>query len=122
MGLSEYFYNDDLRDFEALNTTCESIYELGDVKVLIILKDGENLTDYLDIENPKDVIYISEDLSCRADLERYYYLGEIFERTYGDNSPLFIRYTQNPFKNIKAMVVQRVSSNVTSLNDMFLKT
>lgn len=119
MGLSEYFYNDDLRDFEALNTTCESIYELGDVKVLIILKDGENLTDYLDIENPKDVIYISEDLSCRADLERYYYLGEIFERTYGDNSPLFIRYTQNPFKNIKAMVVQRVSSNVTSLNDMF---
>ena len=35
MGLSEYFYNDDLRDFEALNTTCESIYELGDVKVLI---------------------------------------------------------------------------------------
>lgn len=117
--LSKYFYNDDLNEFEALNETCKSIYELGDVKVLIILKNGENLTDYLDIENPKDVIYISEDLSARTDLERYYYLGQVFERTYGDDSPVFIRYTQNPFKNIRAMVVQNVQASVTSLNDMF---
>jgi surface protein len=117
--LGEHFYNDDLEKFEALNTTCESIYELGDVKVLIILKDGENLTDYLEIENPEDVAYISEDLSERTDLERYYYLGQIFERVYGENSPLFVRYTDNPFKNIRAMVVQNVSNSVCSLNDMF---
>lgn len=117
--LNDYFYNDDLRQFEELNVTCKSIYELGDVKVLIILRDGTNLTDYLDIEDPGDVIYISEDLSSRINLERYYYLGEIFERVYGDNSPVFIRYTENPFKNIKAMVVHGLSPKVTSLNDMF---
>ena len=117
--LSRYFYNDDLNEFEELNTTCKSIYELGDVKVLIILNDGENLTDYLDIENPEVVIYISEDLSSKVNLERYYYLGEVFEKVYGDNSPVFVRYTQNPFKNVKAMVVRGVSGSVTSLKDMF---
>ncbi len=117
--LNKHFYNDDLKEFEQLNSTCESIYELGDVKVLIVLKDGTNLTDYLDIENPEDVMYLSEDLSGRVNLERYYYLGQVFERVYGNNSPVFIRYTDNSFKNIKAMVVQGVSNNVTSLNDMF---
>ena len=119
IDLNRYFYNDDLREFEDLNVTCKSIYELGDINVLIILKNGENLTDYLEIENPKDVAYISEDLSGKINLERQYYLGQVFKRSYGDNSPLFVRYTDNPFRNIRAMVVQGVSDKVTSLNDMF---
>lgn len=117
--LEKNFYNDDLKQFEELNETCKSIYELGDVKVLIILRDGTNLTDYLDIENPKEVIYVSEDLSERTNLERYYYLGQVFERVYREDLPVFVRYTENPFKNIRAMVVRNVSANVTSLNDMF---
>lgn len=117
--MSENFYNEDLNDFEELNTTCKSIYDLGEVKVLIILKDGTNLTDYLDIEDPEDVIYISEDLSGRMNLERYYYLGEVFERVYGDDSPVFARYAENPFRNIMAMVVRNVSNRVSSLDDMF---
>lgn len=117
--MEKHFYNDDLNKFEALNETCNSIYELGDAKVLIILKDGTNVSDYLDIEKPEEVIYISEDLSGRTNLERYYYLGQVFERVYREDLPVFVRYTENPFKNIRAMVVRNVSADVTSLNDMF---
>lgn len=117
--MSEYFYNDDLRRFENLNHTCPSIYDLGDFNVLIVLRDGTNLTDYLDIENPRDVLYISEDLSSRESLERYYYFGQVFERVYGGNSPVFVRHTENPLRNIRAMVVQGVSAKISSLNDMF---
>ena len=35
-----------LYDFEHLNTTTESIYELRDFNVLIILTDGTNLTNW----------------------------------------------------------------------------
>ena len=49
-----------LNDFEHLNTTTQSIYELGDFNVLIILTDGTNLTNWDDVENPEDIAYISE--------------------------------------------------------------
>lgn len=115
---STHFYNHDLTEFEKLNTTTESIYDLGDLNVLIILKNGENLTDYLDIENPLDVIYISEDLSRLDCAESYYYLGKLFERQYEDNGPVLARYTDNPLRNVRSIVCQGVG-NVDSLYGMF---
>ncbi|SDA49131.1 BspA family leucine-rich repeat surface protein [Methanobrevibacter millerae] len=69
--------DDDIRDkyfkeFEELNTTTSSIYDLGDLSVLIILKDGTNLTRWSDIEDKKDVLYVSEDLSDRMHVAHEY--------------------------------------------------
>lgn len=61
-----------LKEFERLNTTTDSIHDLGDYKVLIILKDKTNLTRWGDVENAKDIIYISEDLSNYKDLSGRY--------------------------------------------------
>ena len=57
-----------LREFELLNTVSESIYELNGLRVLIILKDGSNLTSWEDVENKEDIIYISEDLFGETNL------------------------------------------------------
>ena len=61
-----------LNDFEHLNTTTQSIYELGDFNVLIILKDGTNLTSWDYVENREDIEYISEDLFGQTLLEGKY--------------------------------------------------
>lgn len=47
-----------LREFEELNTTTCSIYGLEENNVLIILKDGTNLTNWDDVDN-KNEIFIS---------------------------------------------------------------
>ena len=52
----------ELREFEMLNTTTQSIYELNEFNVLIILKDGSNLTSWDFVDNMDDVIYVTEDL------------------------------------------------------------
>ena len=85
-----------LYDFEHLNTTTESIYELGDVNVLIILTNGTNLTSWSQVENRADIMYISEDL-----------FGETFlEGRYKD------------MVNLKAIVTFGVG-NIASTKDMF---
>ena len=85
-----------LNDFEHLNTTTESIYELGDVNVLIILADGTNLTSWNQVENREDILYISEDL-----------FGETFiEGRYRD------------LANLKAIVTMGVG-NIATTKDMF---
>ena len=61
-----------LYDFEHLNTTTESIYELGNFNLLIVLKDGKNLTNWKDVENREDIIFISEDLFGQTQLEARY--------------------------------------------------
>ena len=61
-----------LREFELLNTTTESIYELNGLKVLIILKDGSNLTSWRDVQNKDDIIYITEDLFGEENLKNRY--------------------------------------------------
>ena len=61
-----------LKEFEELNTTTDSIYDLGEHDVLIILKDGTNLTSWDDVENKKEIIYISEDLTGKANFLRKY--------------------------------------------------
>ena len=47
-----------LEEFEKLNTTTESIYELEDNDVLIILEDGTNLTEWNDVNDVNDIIYV----------------------------------------------------------------
>ena len=67
-------------EFEKLNTTTESIYELNGLDVLIILKDGTNLTSWNDVtwqyddkgKFNNDIIFISEDLSYEEDLTEKY--------------------------------------------------
>ena len=54
---------DYLKDFEEMNNTTESVFDLGESGLLIILKDGTNLTSWDDIDDFDDVLYISEDLS-----------------------------------------------------------
>lgn len=85
-----------LYDFEHLNTTTESIHELGDFNLLIILKDGKNLTSWADVENREDIIFISEDLFGQTSLEARY----------------------KDMKNLRAIVTFGVG-NVTSLKELF---
>ena len=88
-----------LKEFEELNKTCDSIYNLGDHKVLILLKDGTNLTSWNEVENREDIIYISEDLSGVTDLSfRYHGL-----------------------KSLKGIVAFGVGDNVKSMEYMFNK-
>jgi surface protein len=61
-----------LKDFIYLNKTTHGIFDLGDLEVLIILKDGTNLTRWEDAKNRSDILYVCEDLSGVTDLsERY---------------------------------------------------
>ena len=85
-----------LYDFEHLNTTTESIYELGDFNLLIVLKDGKNLTNWKDVENKEDIIFISEDLFGQTQLEARY----------------------KDLKNLRAIVTFGVG-NVKSMKEMF---
>ena len=105
---SELFYNNDLKDFENLNISTPSIYDLGDYEVLIVLKDGTNITDWEDVGSLSDIVYISEDLSGVCNLSNHYYKKGI--RIFSDS---------NPFKNLKAIVAQNLKSDVTSLDYMF---
>jgi hypothetical protein len=41
-----------LKEFERLNTTVRSIYNLEDNKVFIVLEDATNLTDWEDVNFP----------------------------------------------------------------------
>ena len=61
-----------IMEFEVLNTTTSSIYDLEGHDVLIILKDGTNLTSWDDVKSKLDVKYVSEDLSGYSDLSRKY--------------------------------------------------
>ena len=85
-----------LYDFEHLNTTTESIYELGDFNLLIVLKDGKNLTSWDDVENKEDILFISEDLFGQTSLEARY----------------------KGMKNLRAIVTFGVG-NVISLKELF---
>ncbi len=86
-----------LKEFEELNTTTDSIYDLGDYEVLIILKDGTNLTNWDDMDKKNDVKYISEDLSKCTDL---------YEKYKG-------------FRSVKSIVARNVTSEVRDLDGMF---
>jgi hypothetical protein len=61
-----------LREFEMLNTTTQSIFELNDLNVLIILKDGSNLTSWDYVDDKDDIVYITEDLFGQTNLANRY--------------------------------------------------
>lgn len=89
--------SDYIKEFERMNTTCESIYDLDDLDVLIILKDGENLTDWDDVSDKNDVVYVSENLLKIHNLEEKY----------------------KDLTNMKAIVTNGISDKVNSLKNMF---
>ena len=86
-----------LKNFEKLNTTTDSIYDLKDYSVLIILNDGTNLTSWDEVEYIDDILYISEDLSDCSDLRSRY------------------RW----FSSLETIVAKNVTAKVTSLNNVF---
>lgn len=90
-------YNDYLEEFEKLNTTTKTIYDLEDYEVLIIMDDGTNLTYWNDVKDKNHVLYVSEDLSKKRYLSNYY----------------------EDFKNVKVIIAQNVTDKVKKLYKMF---
>ena len=87
----------DLKLFDKLNSTTESIFDLENHEVLIILKDGTNLTSWEDVGNKDDIIYVSENLTVCSDLKgRYEFLT-----------------------SLKAIVTSKISDKATDLTGMF---
>lgn len=93
--------DDDVRryfkEFEQLNTTTSSIYDLGDYNLLIILKDGTNLTRWSDVKCNQDILYISEDLSKKS----------------------FLKYKYQYYDSLKAAVLKGAKNIVSSSEFMF---
>ena len=85
-----------LKEFEKLNTTTDSIYDLGEHDVLIILEDGTNLTSWDDVPK-KSVKYVSEDLSNYDNLKDRY----------------------NGFSNLEAIVIKNISKEIKEFDCMF---
>ena len=95
-GQANFFDTAILNEFEELNTTTDSIYDLGEYEVLIILKGGTNLTSWDDVEDENDILYISEDLSDCTDLSDKYM----------------------NLKSLKAIVAMNVTTDVTNMDHM----
>lgn len=93
----ERLANEYLKEFDKLNETTQSIFDLEGNNVLIVLKDGTNLTRWEDVKNNGDVIYVSEDLSNQTDLSRKY----------------------KGLKSLKAIVASPISDEVTNMDLMF---
>ena len=113
---SENFYNDDLIEFENLNNSCESIYDLGDNQVLIILKDGRNITSWDNISEHyfNDIKFISEDFSNCSDLSQRY---NDVRGKWGDSD---YQTVYNLFDNVSAMIIRNIDDSITDLSAMFL--
>ena len=86
-----------LEHFEKINTTTDSIYDLGDYEVLIILKDGTNLTNWEKVEDKSDILYIREDFS-----------------NYNHSPRKYIYST-----NLKAAVITGVTNKIEDMESMF---
>lgn len=87
------------KEFEELNTTTTSIYDLGDLEVLIILNDGTNLTSWDDVEDKKDILYVSEDLSNHG----------------------YISYKYDGLESLKSAVIKGVTDKVSKASFMFFE-
>ncbi len=61
---------DYLKEFEQMNETTESVFDLGEHELLIVLNDGTNLTSWDDVDDFNDVLYISEDFSGQKTFTR----------------------------------------------------
>ena len=97
-SIDEVVYDTEcLNEFGQLNIETNTIYDLGENEVLIILNDGTNLTSWSDVEDKDDVLYVSEDLADIEDLSG--------------------RYAD--LKSLKAIVSTNVGCNVANMNGMF---
>lgn len=83
-----------LGEFQRLNTSCDDVC---DIDLLIILKDGTNLTRWDDVQRRGDVIFISEDLSKCGNLKEKY----------------------ECFTNLELLIVRNVTQNATDMYSMF---
>lgn len=114
-----------LDDFEKLNETTESIYDLGDFDVLIVLNDGTNLTDWSDVDDRLDVLFASEDLSNVVNLKERYadlnnlkaaVLSNITSKTHSMEAMF-----KNCFRLEDVRTINCDTSNVIRMNDLFLE-
>ena len=114
-----------LNEFKRLNTTTDSIFELESNEVLIILKDGTNVTSWSDVKNRKDVMYVSEDLSQKTDADYYYHDLENAYIIIAKNLSDKVTSTKKTFSHCESLVVimgleSWDVSNVTSMEGLFL--
>ena len=86
-----------LKEFEKLNTTTESIFDLEGNNVLIILKDGTNFTSWEDVQNKEDIIYVSENLARKRNLKEKY----------------------AGLKSLKGIVTPKINKKITNMSRMF---
>ena len=93
-----------LEEFEKLNVTTDNIYDLGKFDVLIILKDGTNLTTWSDVDNKSDVLYVSENLSSRWNLSRLYSGLTSMKAVVITGFPTDIKNAEGMFKSCESLV------------------
>lgn len=93
-----------LEEFEKLNVTTDSIYNLGKFKALIILRDGTNLTSWSYVENKSDVLYVSEDLSGRWSLSRLYSGLTSMKAVVITDFPTDVENAEGMFKSCESLV------------------
>lgn len=116
--------DDPLADFERLNATTKSIYDLGRYRVLIILKDGTNLTNWDDVKNKRDIIFLSEDLSRETSLENKYKDLSSLRLAVVRNASDKIKSTYSMFLGCKSLIDIKGfetwnTSNLESMENMF---
>lgn len=119
-----------LEEFEKLNETTESVFDLGESGILIILKDGTNLTSWYDVDDVDDVLYLSEDLSkqTRPSRSRFCDGAEVMIIQNCIDQNQFIHFKNGlsslfyQMKSLKAFYgINWDLSNETDLRDMFMK-
>ena len=119
------FLTKNLTHFEKLNYAAQSIYDLGEHNVLIILNDGTNLTDWHDVDDRLDVLFVSENLSSESDLkERYADLNNLKAIVISDitgNAASMEAMFRNCFRLADVRTIDCDTSNVRKMNDLFLE-
>lgn len=116
---------DYLMEFEQMNETTESVFDLGESGLLVILNDGTNLTSWEDVDDFDDVLYISEDLSRQKGFSRYRYCENvkvIVMQNYADPSQLGRYSLKFAFKSDSLIAFYAIgwdTSRETSMDDWF---
>ena len=116
---------DYLKEFERMNETTESVFDLGEFGLLVILNDGTNLTSWDDVGDFEEVLYISEDLSRQESYSRYNYCKNvkvIVMQNYTDSSQLGRDSLKFAFESDSLMAFYAMNwdtSRETSMNDWF---
>lgn len=96
--MGDYMNTDYLKEFEELNHTTESLFDLGISGLLIILKDGTNLTSWSELSNPDDILYLSADFRCNENYTEF-----------------------RNFKNAKVLILQNYVRPTSGLGSLFSK-